>query len=88
MIQDRSDTKLKVIVAKENYSRKVKVTPIQFRSRIAEILVLPPKDVSEMKCTNWLWHYFTTISGHFFANYINIFHKTEVLKHFEMPKVS
>ena len=25
-------------------------------------------------------HYFTTISGHFFANYINIFHKTEVLK--------
>ena len=31
-----------------------------------------------MKWTYWLWHYFTTISGHFFANYINIFHKTEV----------
>ena len=47
MIQDRSNTKLKVVVAKENYSRKVKVTPLQFRSklyvpRIAEILVLPP----------------------------------------------
>ena len=42
MIQDRSNTKLKVVVAKENYSRKVKVTPIQFRSRVAEILVLPP----------------------------------------------
>ena len=37
------------------------------------------KDISEMKCTNWLWQYFTTISCHFFANYINIFHKTEVL---------
>ena len=30
MIQDRSNTKLKVVVAKENYSRKVKVTPLQF----------------------------------------------------------
>ena len=36
MIQDRSNTKLKVVVAKENYSRKVKVTPLQFRSRVAE----------------------------------------------------
>ena len=36
------------------------------------------KDVSKLKWTYWLWHYFTTISGHFFANYINIFHKTEV----------
>ena len=42
MIQDRSNTKLKVIVAKENYSRKVKVAPLQFRSRVAEILVQPP----------------------------------------------
>ena len=37
------------------------------------------KDALEMKWTYWLWHYFTTISGHFFQNYNNIFHKTEVL---------
>jgi hypothetical protein len=44
MIQDRSNTKLKVVVAKENYSLKVKVTPLQFSksdqnfiSSIAEI---------------------------------------------------
>ena len=36
------------------------------------------KDVSKMKCTNWLLHYFTTLSGHILANYISIFHKTEV----------
>ena len=35
------------------------------------------KDVSEMKCTNWLLHYLTTLSGHILANYINIFLKTE-----------
>ena len=37
------------------------------------------KDRSEMKRTRlWVGH-FNTISGHFFANYINSFPKTEVL---------
>ena len=32
----------------------------------------------DIKETTFNFGYFTTISGHFFANYINIFHKTEV----------
>ena len=30
-----------------------------------------------MNVTTWLWHYFTIISGHLFANCTIIFHKTE-----------
>jgi hypothetical protein len=30
----------------------------------------------DIKETTFNFGYFTTISGHFFANYINIFHKT------------
>ena len=37
------------------------------------------KDWSEMKMTRlWVGH-FKTIAGHFFANYINSFHKIEVI---------
>ena len=42
-------------------------------------MVATHKDLSEMKWTYWLWHYFKTISGHFFANYIKTFQRTEVL---------
>ena len=38
----------------------------------------------EMKSTTQLVGYFETISGHFFGNYINISHKTEVLTVFLM----
>jgi hypothetical protein len=43
-----------------------------------------------MNVSNWLWHYFTTISDHFFANYIIIFDKTEALfnGHFDIPNMS
>ena len=33
----------------------------------------------EMKSTTYEFGHFTSISGHFFANYMNIFHKTKVL---------
>ena len=37
------------------------------------------KDWPIKKMTNFKLGHFTTIFGHFFANYIYIFHKTEVL---------
>ena len=45
---------------------------------VTKVSKIVSKDVSKMKCTNWLLHYFTTLSGHILANYISIFHKTEV----------
>ena len=39
----------------------------------------PLKACSEIKETTFWVGHFTTISGHFIANYINTFHKTEVL---------
>jgi hypothetical protein len=45
----------------------------------------------ETKSTKLGVGHFTSISGHFFANYINSFHKTEVLSsdgHFEGPNMA
>ena len=41
--------------------------------------ILEGKDWPIKKMTNFEFGHFTTIFGHFFANYIYIFHKTEVL---------
>ena len=50
-----------------------KINPIPTGTRRNE-----PKVCSEIKETTFWVVHFTTISGHSIANYINIFHKTEV----------